>query len=348
MKRIIFTCGLFLIFCFCFSQNQEKKSYIINTIAFYNLENLLDTIDDPNTKDEYSPMLQMEYGKSKAYLQKIDNMARVLSEIGKDRTGKSASIIAVAEIENSNVLDDILNTTYFKNEHYNYVHQDSPDWRGIDVALLYKETVFSVSNYELHELKAWNKDGYRVKTRSQLAVSGFLDGELIHIIVNHWPSQRNGKSKTAYLREKSAELTKKIMSKIYQKEENPKIIILGDFNENPTENSIKEGLTTSSDKKLLLKKDLYNPFEAMFKKGLGTLGFRDNVNLFDQIIITANFTFGNYNSYQFYKAGIFNPKYLITKKGRYKGYPYRSFSNNKFTGGFSDHYPVYIYVIKER
>jgi len=118
MKRLFFTCGFFFVFLFCTSQNQGKKSYVINTIAFYNLENLFDTIDNPSKKDEYSPMLQMKTNKSEAYWSKIDNMSRVLSEIGKEKTGKTASVIGICEIENSAILDDLLNSSYFKNHIY--------------------------------------------------------------------------------------------------------------------------------------------------------------------------------------------------------------------------------------
>ncbi len=348
MKRILFACGFSLVCCLCYSQNSAKKSYVISTIAFYNLENLFDTIDNPLKKDEYSPILQMKTNKSEAYWEKIDNMARVLSEIGKAKTGKTAAVIGVCEIENSNVLDDILNTTYFKNQPYDYIHQESPDWRGIDVALIYNTTLFSPSDYKLFELKAWNDKGYRVKTRSQLLVSGYLDNELIYLIINHWPSQRSGKDKTAYLRKKSAELTLSILNQIKLEESNSKIIIMGDFNDNPTDYSIKKILETKSEKKKLKENELYNPFEKMFKKGIGSLGFRDNINLFDQLILTSNLLTNNYKEYQFYKAGIYNPTYLTTKQGRYKGYPFRSFSKNQFTGGFSDHYPVYIYLIREQ
>ena len=348
MKRIFFTCGFFFAFFFCISQNQGKKSYVINTIAFYNLENLFDTIDNPLKKDEYSPILQMKTNKSEAYWGKIDNMARVLSEIGKEKTGKSAAIIGICEIENSAILDDLLNTSYFKNQPYDYIHQESPDWRGIDVALIYNTTLFSPSDYKSYELKAWNDKGYRVRTRNQLLVSGYLDNELIHLIINHWPSQRSGKDKTSYLRNLSAKLTLSILVEIERENRNPKIIIMGDFNDNPTDNSIKKILAVKSDKKKLKENDLFNPFENMFKKGMSTLGFRDNINLFDQFILSSSISTNNYKVYQFYKAGIFNPTYLTTKQGKYKGYPYRSFANNKFTGGFSDHYPVYIYLIREK
>ncbi|PHR72582.1 MAG: endonuclease [Lutibacter sp.] len=348
MKHFLST--LVLLFCVLFSFSQQKE-YKIKTIAFYNLENLFDTIDNPDKKDEYSPILQMKSGKENAYIQKIENAAKVISEIGKEKSKKSPSIIGVCEIENSEVLDDLLKSDYLKNEGYNYVHVDSPDWRGIDVALIYKESDFSVSDFKAYELKAWNSEGYRIKTRSQLLVSGYLDGELIHIIVNHWPSQRGGAKKSEYLRVKSAELNLKIIEDIYFEEPNAKIITLGDFNDNPDSKSIKKTLRSKEKKKNTNDRELYNPFANMYKRGFGSLGFRDNMNLFDQILLTSNFLpkeSTDYDSYLFYKAAIYNPNYLTTRKGRYKGYPFRSWSNGNFTGGFSDHYPVYIYLIKEK
>lgn len=349
MKRTIST--LVLLFCMLFCFSQQEKEYKIRTIAFYNLENLFDTVDNPNKKDEYSPILQMRSGKEIAYLRKIENMTKVISEIGKKKSGRSPSIIGICEIENSDVIDDLIKSKHLKDEGYNYVHVDSPDWRGIDVALIYKEADFSISDYKTYELKAWNSAGYRIKTRSQLLVSGYLDGELIHIIVNHWPSQRGGAKKSEYLRVKSAELNNKIIEDISFEEPNAKIITLGDFNDNPDSKSIKKVLHSKGIKKRVNEGELYNPFINMYKKGFGSLGFRDNINLFDQILLTPNFLSKStidYSEYKFYKANIYNPSYLTTKKGRYKGYPYRSWSNGKFTEGYSDHYPVYVYLIKEK
>lgn len=350
MKRILITSTILFFSLSCFSQ-QIKKEYKINTIAFYNLENLFDTINDPNTKDENSPILKMKTGKSKAYWNKINNMAQVISEIGSKTTQNSPAIIGLAEIENSNVLDDLIKNDFLKDKNYDFIHIDSPDWRGIDVALLYKKSAFNPVEYKVYELFAFNEKGYRIRTRDQLLVSGYLGDEFIHIIINHWPSQRGGQQKTAYLRKKSAELNLKIIDEIRDSNPNAKIITLGDFNDNPTENSFKKTLKTKKSKENIENTSLYNPFEKMFQKGLGSLGFRDNINLFDQIIISGNWCAknGDYDKYSFYKAGIYNPSYLTQKRGKFKGYPFRSWSNNNtFTGGFSDHYPVYIFVIKEK
>ncbi|AOW20990.1 endonuclease/exonuclease/phosphatase family protein [Urechidicola croceus] len=347
MKQLLLSSALFFALSFCVSQENTAKNYSVNTIAFYNLENLLDTIDNPDTKDEYSPILQLKSGMREAYLNKVQNMAKVISEIGKDVTGKSPVIIGLCEIENETVLKDLLATDFLKNENYNFVHVESPDWRGIDVAFLYKESVFNVTDFKSYELKAWNKEGFRVRTRDQLLVSGYLDGEAIHFIVNHWPSQRGGQKKSEYLRIKAAELNLKIIEELRLEDSNAKIISMGDFNDDPNSKSFKKILQTTEKKSKLKEEKFYNPFEDMFKRGFGTLGFRDNINLFDQLLISSNLVSNNYDSYKFYKAGIFNPRYLTNKSGKYKGYPFRSFSNNQFTGGYSDHYPTYIYLIKE-
>ena len=108
---------------------------------------------------------------------------------------------------------------------------------------------------------------------------------------------------------------------------------------------------TKSKKKNVAKEDLYNPYERMFKKGFNTLGYRDNINLFDQIVITSTLLDTgkkDYSTYKMFKAAIFNKSFLTTNKGRYKGYPFRSFSYGAYSGGYSDHYPVYIYLIREK
>lgn len=346
--KIIFLKLLVFLVCFnCIGQG-SKKNYAIQTIAFYNVENLFDTIDHPKTKDEYSPILEMKSDKSQAYWNKIDNMAQVISEIGKETTKTTPTLIGLAEIENEFVLKDLINSKHLKNLGYDFIHIDSKDWRGIDVALLYKKTAFEPIDYKPYELFAFNEDGYRIKTRDQLLVSGYLDTDLIHIIINHWPSQRSGTQKTNYLRIKSAELSTNIIDELRVAYKNPKIVLMGDFNDDPDAPSFKEVLFTKSKKEKTNKLNLYNPFEVMFLNGHGTLGFRDNLNLFDQILVSKPLSNKDYSTYQIYKSGIYNPSFLTQKQGKYKGYPFRSWSqNNTFTGGYSDHYPVFVYLIKE-
>jgi hypothetical protein len=214
MKKLLSIIVLLSTVNYSYSQEPQKKEYKIHTIAFYNLENLFDTIDDISTKDEYSPILQLKSNKSEAYWNKIDNMAKVISSIGVNKVGQSPTIIGVCEIENDSVLDDLINSKFLKDQGYSYINLPSNDWRGIEVALLYKEKYFSVSDFKNFVLKAYNKDGYRIKTRDQLLVSGYIEEEQIHFILNHWPSQRGGQKKSEYLRVKSAELTTQIIEEI--------------------------------------------------------------------------------------------------------------------------------------
>lgn len=349
MKKILISTISFWFVVFAYCQNNQNKTYKIVTVAFYNLENFLDTIDDPDTKDEYSPILQLKSNKSKAYWNKINNSAKVISKIGRNKSGQSPIVVGLCEIENDAVIQDLLKSDFLKNEGYSFINIPSSDWRGIDVALLYKEKYFEISNFKSFKLNAYNRKGYKVKTRDQLLVSGYLENEQIHFIVNHWPSQRGGEKKTEYLREKSAELTNSIIKEIEEEFSDPKIIVMGDFNENPNSKSLKKVLKTKTNKNKLNSKHLYNPYEILFKNGIGTLGYRDKMNLFDQIIVSGNLVTNNnnFNTYKLFKSKVYNPNFLITKKGKYKGYPYRSWSNGKFTGGYSDHFPVYIYLIKE-
>lgn len=346
MKRFLL---LFIFILISLNTAFSQKNYQIKTIAFYNLENLFDTINDPTKNDEASPMMGIKENRSAIYQKKLTNMAKVLSEIGTKETKNSPVIIGVAEIENRGVLEDLIHTSFLKDKNYEIIQYDSPDLRGIDVALLYQGNHFKPVHHETFELKLWGENGMRIFTRDQLLVSGYLDDELIHIIVNHWPSRRGGEEKSRSKREKAAYLNTQIIAKIKAKDPLAKIIIMGDLNDDPTNASLKTILKTKAIKANVKEGDIYNPMEDMFRRGQNTLVYRDNINLFDQIMFTSSLltTKKDYSTYKMYKVGVFNPQYLTTQTGKYKGYPYRSFAGNNFIGGYSDHYPVYMYLIKE-
>lgn len=341
---------LFLQIC-AINNAQVKKKYKINTVGFYNLENLFDTINNPNKLDEKSPIMEISSKKrGKVYLNKIRNMARVISEIGVNTkySKNSPTVLGVCEVENKNVLYDIINDAQLKKKNYDIIHFNSSDRRGIDVALLYQKNKFKPSNYSKHELFIYDqKSNKRIFTRDQLLVSGFLENEKIHFIVNHWPSRRGGEAKSSIKRIKAAHLTKKIIDSLQTINPYAKIIIMGDFNDDPFNTSIHKILNTRGNKENVLLKGIYNPMMKMLKKGMGTLAYRDALNIFDQLMFTKPFLGDDYSSFKIYKTGIYNPSYMINKKGKYKGYPYRSFVGSNWTGGYSDHFPVYSYLIKE-
>ena len=330
------------------SAHAQDKKFKIHTLAFYNLENLFDTINDPIKFDDYSPIMELKTNRGEAYRRKITNMARVIAEIGKDVTHNTPAILGVCEVENKDVLEDIVNDSTLLEKNYGIVHYDSPDSRGIDVALLYQKSLFTPISSSAHELKIYDTQTQkRITTRDQLLVSGKLEGDLIHIIVNHWPSRRGGEARSRPKRVAAAKLNKRILDSLHAHDPYAKLIIMGDLNDDPTNPSVKNVLKAKKKRKKVDFKGLYNPFEKFYRDGLGTTAYRDNWSLFDQIIVSKTLLEKDYTSFRYYQAGIFNKNYLITPKGKYKGYPFRSWNDSGFSNGFSDHFPIYIYLIKE-
>lgn len=339
----------FLMISTVFSQSKEKK-YHIRTIAFYNLENLFDTINDVTIDDEASPIMELKSNRSQVYWDKIDKLASTIAQIGADMANTSPAIIGVSEVENLSVLEDLVKNKHLIKKDYGVIHYDSPDKRGIDVALLYQKKYFKPVYHEVFNPNIY-KGNFKVFTRDQLLVSGYLDDEMIHVIVNHWPSRSGGEEKSRSLREKAAYQNTKIIDQIRENDSKAKIFSMGDFNDDPINASFKKVLKTKGKKNEVSKTDIYNPYEEMFRRGFNTLGYRDNINLFDQILISEPLLDKgekDFSTFKMFKAMIFNKHFLTIKKGQYKGYPFRSFSNGVYTSGYSDHYPVYMYLIKEK
>lgn len=337
----------FMLF-FIAASAQEEKKFKVHTIAFYNLENLFDTINDPTKFDEASPIMEMKANVGEIYKKKVHNMARVISNIGADFTKNTPAVIGVSEIENRKVLEDVVNDPLLLAKDYGIIHYESPDARGIDVALLYQKSIFQPQNTSSHELKIYDDiTRNRVYTRDQLLVSGLMDGETMHFIVNHWPSRSGGEARSRAKRVAAARLNKRLIDSLQVLDPYAKIFTMGDLNDDPTNASVKKILKAKRKKEDVDLKGIYNPMEEMAKNGLGSNAYRDAWSLFDQILCTQPLLDKDYSSYRLYKAGIFNKQYLTNKRGRYKGYPFRSFADGSFTGGFSDHFPVYAYIIKE-
>lgn len=332
--------------------SSKTQEFLINTIAFYNLENLFDTEDDPNRFDEASPIMEISEGEREAiYQKKVANMAKVIADIGSEASGLPPAVIGVCEIENFKVLQDVVNNEKLASYDYGIIHYNSPDARSIDVALLYQKKVFRPLYSKAHELILYS-DTDRTKrkyTRDQLHVKGKLDGEEMHFIVNHWPSRSGGEKRSRPNRVAAAKLAKKIKDSIQIQDPYAKIMIMGDFNDGPYNESIKEVLEAKEHSEDMSLTGLYNPFEKLHKKGVGTIAWRDTWDLFDMILVTKPLiNKKGYNSYTLYQAHVFNPYYLQNPKGRYKGYPYRSFADGGFTNGYSDHFPVYLYLIRKK
>ena len=313
------------------SENTKQEN--LHTIAFYNLENLFDIYDDPDTMDDdFTPEGRKKWN-AKRYHRKLKKLSAVISQIGTEESFTAPLIIGLAEVENLQVVTDLVNSKKLREFNYGIVHYDSPDERGIDVALIYQKEHFELLASETITLYLYEEDGERDYTRDILLVRGKLKGELIHFMVNHWPSRRKGIKETEQRRIKAATLNQEIIAKINQETENAKIIIMGDFNDGPTSTSIKQHLVTD---------EFYNPFESIIDKGKGSLKYNEDWFLFDQIIISKSFFNESDTGHLFKQAMVFDEYFLKEWKGKRKGSPFRTYIGKWHQGGYSDHFPVYV------
>jgi hypothetical protein len=347
VKKHLFFSVLVFLYCGIYISTPasgQSKKVDAASVAFYNLENLFDTIPGPNDK-EFTPDGPNKWD-SKKYYTKLHNMAEVISQIGDDYIKGGPTLIGVSEIENRSVLEDLVRTPPLDKTGYQIVQYESPDRRGIDVGFLYQPKRFKVIDSKPFPLKIDSKPNWT--TRDILMVEGLLDGDTVFVLVNHWPSRSGGEKETAPLRNAAADLCYSIVQVIENDHPNAKIVIMGDLNDDPVDESLMKHLKVKTKIQNVTPGDLFDPMWQMFKDGNGTLAYRDNWNLFDQIIISSGLTEKTKPGYHYYKALIFKKNFMITEEGRYKGYPFRTFGDGVFQAGYSDHFPVYILLVKEK
>ena len=298
--------------------------------------------------DDFTPKSNKNYTYN-IYQQKLKNIAQVISEIGFKYTKTAPAVVGLVEVENRQVVEALTQQDALKKYDYGMVHYNSFDARGIDVALIYQKKRFTVTNSYKKELVLFREDGKREYTRDLLVVSGILDGEKVAFFVNHWPSRRGGEAVSMPKRNAAAALLKQEMDALREKNPNIKLIAMGDFNDDPISPSFKNHLKAVGDEKELSEEYPYfNPMYKMYKKGVASLAYRDAPNLFDQIIYSKNLVSNSSaEEYTVYRTEVYAPAYLINKQGNYKGYPFRSWDGDKFTGGYSDHFPVFTILQKE-
>ena len=322
------------MFSYFKSPGKIRQAY---TVAFYNLENLFDTKNDPNTlDDDFTPKGKKNWNNYR-YKNKIRKLGNVIAQLGTQRSFYTPAIVGVVEVENQAVLNDLVASKNLKKHNYGIVHYDSPDERGIDVALLYKKELFEVLHSETFPLYLEGKNGERDYTRDVLLVKGNLNNEEIYILVNHWPSRRSGEDLSEEKRIKAAKLVVSIVKKITAETKNAKVIIMGDFNDDPSNISVKKHLVNDT---------FYNPMERLINTGNGTLNHQKTWHLFDQIIFSKNFFNIEEKKHSFKYAEVFDKHFLKEWKGKYKGNPFRTYIGKRYQGGFSDHFPVYVYLKK--
>jgi len=326
------------------SESDKKVKVQVSCVAFYNLENLFDTINNENVNDEeYTPAGPIKWNTQK-YSSKLQRMSYAISQIGLDYSPVGVALIGVSEIENRGVLEDLVKQPDLAKRSYEIVHYDGPDRRGVDVALLYNPKLFVVSNSKSYRL---HTDDPKFLTRDQLMVSGYLQGEKVHVIVNHWPSRSGGEMPSRPKRNAAAALTRSIADSLFRVDPKAKIIIMGDLNDDPFNESCATILGAKKEINDVKDGDLYNTLWKTLDMGVGSLAYNDQWNLFDQIIVSSELAHADRTKLKLWKAEVFNRSFLIQQEGKYKGTPWRTHAGGAWTNGYADHFPTLIYLVKE-
>ena len=325
------------------AQNDEQKRRVrVYGVAFYNLENLFDTINNNGKYDhEFSPAGARRWDGDK-YYRKINNLASAIAAMTTKTTPMGPAIIGVSEIENRSVLEDLVKAEPIRKSMLQIIHHDSPDRRGVDVGLLYNPRMFRPTDVTNHTLCIPDKPDFR--TRDQLCVTGVLGGDTISIIVNHWPSRLGGEQQSSPLREAAAALSKHIADSIWQIRPGQPVVIMGDLNDDPQNRSCAQVLGAAKNPDNVGVDQFYNPFWKMLDRGIGTLAYKGAWNLFDQIIVSGGLLKHNAQDggLRYWKCQVNNYKFLQNEDGT----PHRTYKAGAFLDGYSDHFPTEIFLIK--
>lgn len=330
-------------------QTSDAQRYQVYGVGFYNLENLFDYQHDKGKNDyEYLPDGRNRWTKMR-YQHKLRNMSTVLADMGTDMLpGLGCAVIGVAEVENARCLRDLCNQPKLKQRNFKYCHIEGPDQRGIDCALLYNPKLYKVRDVKLVPYVYDKEEDKGHATRGFLTVSGTLSGEHVTVIVCHWPSRGT----TSYYRELAGRQVRALKEKLQKEDPQVKIIIMGDMNDDPRDQSMSVALGARREANEVEEDGLYNPWWKLHDSGTGTLTYKNAWNLFDQIVVSQNLLpkeGGNdYHTLKFKKHQIFRRDYLFQTEGQYKGSIKRTHAGGEWLDGYSDHLPTIIYLMKEK
>ncbi len=337
--------AIFILYSFSiFAQNKFYQANNTFTVVFYNVENLFDTIDNPNTIDEqFLPQSKKKWNTGR-YEKKINDLSRVISSIN---INELPEIVGLCEVENKSVLKDLSNSRFLKKGNYGIVHEDSPDARGIDVALLYRKDEFKYIKHNIYRIH-FNFEP-ETTTRDILYIKGSLNsGESLHIFVNHWSSRREGQEVSEPKRVYIAEVLRAKVDSVLSKDKKAKIIIMGDFNDEPTNKSIHEVLNAGNN---IHPESIFELYNLMFDKsinGQGTYNYRGNWNMLDNLIVSQTLLKAK-KGYRVSPDGgmIFKKRWMMydnVKTGQFT--PSKTYGGPNYYGGISDHFPVYLILRK--
>ena len=343
MKKTFILALMALVGAMCLAPGasaQSNRAVQVAGVAFYNFENLFDTIpNNPENRDEeFTPRGSRQWDGRK-YWEKVHNLAYAISNFKTKTTPYGPAIIGISEIENRSVMEDVAAQPELKDFNLKIVHHDSPDARGVDVGMYYNPRYFKLENVTNHRLSA-----VPFRTRDQMCVVGRLLGQRVAVIVNHWPSRIGGQEKSEPNRVAAAELCKSIADSLWRIDPNIGVIIMGDLNDDPQDKSCAKILGAQKKPDGVAAHGFFNPWWDILDKGTGTLAYKGAWNLFDQIIISGNLVDAPEGHWQFYEAKVLNFDFLRATEGALKGYPKRTYTAGSYIGGYSDHYPTEIFL----
>ena len=317
-------------------QVQESNKMLL---VEYNVENLFDTKDDKGKVDEeFMPGSKKDWTQER-YEKKLKDLAKVINSVADKKT---PDLLALIEVENRNVLEDLIAQDGM-NAYYKIVHEESPDFRGIDVALIYNTDKFKELSHEA--IKVTMPDNEKFVTRDILYVKLLVKkSDTLHVFVNHWSSRRGGEAKSEPKRVRSASLLRVKVDSLQKSNSEAKILITGDMNDEPSNNSIFKTLNATGNKENVAEGELYNLMFDRDHKGEGTYFFRDSWNMLDNIIVSQSMLGDvsgiscNYNSEGIYKEDwiLFDNPKANTKV------PSRTYGGPNYYGGYSDHLPTFL------
>lgn len=338
-----------LIISFIFSSYNYSQKNSVDTVAvaFWNLENLFDTEDDSIKNDEeFLPDSKKEWTTDK-YEKKLFNLSRVIRSMNNE---KGPDILGVCEVENKKVLID-LTDKYLPELKFEIAHLESPDNRGIDVALLYKKIKFKINFVKGDTVKL--EDGY--PTRLILFASlKTKNNDTLNLFVNHWPSRRGGETASEKNRIAAAKVLRNNIDSLFLINQKSKIIIIGDFNDEPNNISITNYLNAKpfdceNKSDSLEENNLLNLSYQTFLNGEGTYKYRNEWNQLDQMIISKSLIDNSVFYYHCSSFEIYKPYFLQTHSGKFQGAPFPTFGHGRYLGGYSDHYPIIAkFIYKEK
>ena len=319
------------------AQNNSDTLYL----AFWNLQNLFDTIDDPiKNDDEFLPDGELEWTEDRLD-KKMYNLARVIRSMNNE---KGPDLLGVCEVENQSVLDSII-SKYLKDLNYKIAYIESPDNRGIDNGLIFRADKIRLLNIQADTVQL--SDGW--PTRLIFGANLLINNdEKITVFVNHWPSRSGGQLESEPNRIEAAKTLRNAVDRIFKVEEDAKIFITGDFNDDPINKSVLETLranpikcdSLNADFEIESEGELFNVSYESFENGVGSYKYRDTWNMLDQIIVSGSLITSEVFNYICNSFEVYKPDFIVTKSGDYVGTPFPTYGGRRYLGGYSDHFPV--------